>query len=92
VPVMPDNQSTTGDTVDLVAAQHDEIRSLFSQLEANGSADTLRSMRSAFETAERMAPTHPHPHGQESAIGDMAVGPFVAVVDKVGDALRPGKS
>ena len=55
-------------------------------------ADTLQSMRSAFETAERMAPTHPHPHGPESAIANVLVGPFVAVVDQVRDALRSGTS
>ena len=55
-------------------------------------ADTLQSMRTAFETAERMAPTHPHPPGPESALGNMLVGRFVAVVDKVRDALRSEKS
>lgn len=187
--VQPNSQSTTGDIVDLIAAQHDEIRNLFSQLESGGQgrtdtfeclvrllavhetaeeeivypalrkaggegqavaearkaeedeaktllsdlerigvdgegfdsqlatvrmavlehaaaeerdvfpllrqsldADTLHSMRSAFEAAERMAPTHPHPHGPESALGNMIVGPFVAVVDKVRDALRSGKA
>jgi hypothetical protein len=49
-------------------------------------------MRTSLEAAEAMAPTHPHPHGAESAVGNMVVGPFVAVVDKVRDALRSRKS
>jgi hypothetical protein len=34
-----------------------------------------------------MAPTHPHPHGPTSGIGNQLVGPFVAMVDKVRDKL-----
>ena len=45
-------------------------------------------MRTALEKAEKMAPTHPHTHGPESAIGNMIVGPFVAVADRVRDAIR----
>jgi hypothetical protein len=35
-----------------------------------------------------MAPTHAHPHGPNSAIGNMVVGPFAAMVDKVRDKLK----
>jgi hemerythrin superfamily protein len=41
-----------------------------------------------LRTAEATAPTHPHPHGPESAIGNLVVGPFVAIADRVRDALR----
>lgn len=51
------------------------------------SADQLASLANAFEAAEAAAPTHPDPHGPESAAGNMLIGPFVAIVDKVRDAL-----
>jgi hemerythrin superfamily protein len=50
--------------------------------------DVLRRMTSQLKMAEWMAPTHPHPHGPEGAIGNVLVGPFVSVVDRVRDALR----
>jgi hypothetical protein len=118
VSVMPENQSTTGDVVDLLLEQHEKIgidgegfdaqletvrlavldhaaaekREVFPLLRQSMDAETLRSMRNALEAAEAMAPTHPHPHGPESAIGNLIVGPFVAVVDKVRDALPSGKA
>lgn len=61
---------------------------VFPHLRQSLDSEKLRSMRSALETAEKMAPTHPHPHGPESAIGNMVVGPFVAIADRVRDALR----
>jgi hemerythrin superfamily protein len=69
-----------------------EEREVFPLLRQSLDPETLEKMRTSFETAEAMAPTHPHPHGPESAAGNMLVGPFVAVVDKVRDALRSGKS
>ncbi len=81
------------ETVRLAVFDHAaaEEREVFPLLRRSMDADTLRSMKSALEAAEAMAPTHPHPHGPESAIGNLLVGPFVAVVDKVRDALRGGK-
>jgi hypothetical protein len=38
--------------------------------------------------AEALAPTHPHPRGPDSALGNIAVGPMVAVGDRTRDALR----
>ena len=75
----------------LAHAQNEE-REVFPRLRQSLDADALRSMRIALETAEAMAPTHPHPHGPESALGNILVGPFVAVVDKVRDALRSRKT
>jgi hemerythrin superfamily protein len=46
----------------------------------------LRRMRKAVAFAESVAPTRPHP-GVESAAGNMLAGPFVAMVDRVRDAL-----
>lgn len=69
-----------------------EEREVFPRLRQTLDAEELQGMRTALEVAERMAPTHPHPHGPESAVGNLLVGPFVAVVDRVRDALRGGKA
>lgn len=65
-----------------------EEQQVFPRLRETQTPDRLESMARAVEMAEKTAPTHPHPHGPESATGNMAVGPFVAVVDRVRDALR----
>jgi hemerythrin superfamily protein len=59
----------------------------FPMLEAGVPADKLRQMAKAIRTAEKLAPTHPHPHGPSGAIGTTLVGPVVGLVDKVRDAL-----
>lgn len=71
-------------------AQREE-EEVFPLLRGSLEPEKLEKMRAALERAERMAPTHPHPHGPESALGNMVVGPFVAVADRVRDALRGGK-
>jgi hemerythrin superfamily protein len=76
----------------VLAHAESEERDVFPRLRQALDADALESMKSSLETAERMAPTHPHPHGPESAIGNVVVGPFVAVADRVRDALRGGKA
>jgi hypothetical protein len=68
-------------------AQNEE-REIFPLLRSSQSPEQLAKMAQSVELAERTAPTHPHPHGPESAIGNTLVGPFVAVVDRVRDALR----
>ena len=65
-----------------------EEREVFPLLRRALDDDKRRSMRSALEAAERMAPTHPHPHAPESAVGNLVTGPFVAVVDRVRDAIK----
>lgn len=50
--------------------------------------EASQAMTSLLQVAEDMAPTHPHPHGPESALGNMIVGPFVSVADRVRDTLR----
>lgn len=82
-----DAQLQTFRTAVLAHAENEE-REVFPLLRRSLDADKLSSMRSALEMAEKMAPTHPHPHGPESALGNMVVGPFVAVVDRVRDAIR----
>jgi len=64
-----------------------EESEIFPLLEANVDRQELEQMAEALLVAEEMAPTHPHPHGPESALGNLMVGPFVAVADKVRDKL-----
>ena len=65
-----------------------EEAEVFPFLDQGMSDEELRTMADTFEVLEAMAPTHPHPHGPESALGNLAVGPFVAMVDKVRDAIK----
>jgi hemerythrin superfamily protein len=68
-------------------AQNEE-REIFPLLRQTQSPEQLAKMAESLEAAERVAPTHPHPHGPDSAAGNMAVGPFVGIVDRIRDALR----
>jgi len=57
-------------------------------LQRTQSEEQLRKMASAFEVAEKAAPTHAHPHTGTSAVSNMVTGPAVAMIDRVRDALR----
>ena len=49
-------------------------------------------MATGVRAGESLGPTHPHPRGPESAVGNILFGPFVAMVDRVRDAIRkPGR-
>jgi hemerythrin superfamily protein len=65
-----------------------EEHELFPILEQHCDTETLQKMAQRILKAEKMAPTHPHPHGPNSAMGNMVVGPFAAMVDKVRDAMH----
>lgn len=64
-----------------------EQQNVFPFLEQHVQGSTLIEMADLIVTAESMAPTHPHSHGPESALGNLVVGPFVAMVDKVRDKI-----
>jgi hemerythrin superfamily protein len=70
----------------LAHAEAEEAK-VFPQLEAHVDAEKLQKMADGIRTAEKLAPTHPHPHGPSGAIGNTLVGPLVGLVDKVRDAL-----
>jgi hemerythrin superfamily protein len=57
-------------------------------LERTQDEEMLDRMGRAVQIAQRLAPTHPHPHGPDSALGNFAVGPLAAVIDRTRDALR----
>ena len=85
----PDFRSKLGAFKDLVLAHaENEEGEVFPKLRSSHSHDQLVTMGRAVKAAESFAPTHPHPHGPDSAAGNMAVGPFVAVADRVRDAIR----
>jgi hemerythrin superfamily protein len=62
----------------------------FARLGAILAPERLERMRKAAMVAESLAPTRPHP-GMESAMGNLLIGPFVAMVDRTRDILS-GKS
>ncbi len=51
----------------------------------------LQNLVSLFHGAEKTAPTHPHPKGPESAVGNLIVGPFAAIADRARDAIREAR-
>lgn len=65
-----------------------EEREVFPLLERTIDEQQLRRMASALKVAEGVAPTHPHKRAPESLVGNVVVGPFVAIVDRVRDAIR----
>jgi hemerythrin superfamily protein len=74
--------------------QHAEAEesTVFPLLESQVSREKLLDMAESIEFAERMAPTHPHPHGPDSAIGNLLVGPFASMIDRVRDKMAERKS
>lgn len=50
-------------------------------------AERLRALATTAQVAASVAPTHPHP-GVESAVANLTLGPSLAIVDRVRDAVR----
>jgi hemerythrin superfamily protein len=73
---------------DVLAHAQAEEEEVFPLLTEVADAERLKGMTKVLEAAEGMAPTHPHKTAPESAMGNLLVGPFVAMVDRVRDALR----
>ena len=65
-----------------------EEREVFPRLKEEIDADERRKMTQALLAAEAIAPTHAHRLAPESALGNLVVGPFVAMVDRVRDAIK----
>jgi hemerythrin superfamily protein len=51
-----------------------------------------RRMGSIFDIAKATAPTHAHALAPESATGNLVIGPVVALMDRVRDAIRDARS
>jgi hypothetical protein len=70
----------------LAHARYEE-RYEFPLLRRKVPAARLRTLAAAVRAAQTTAPTRPHPRAQ-SAKGNLAVGPALAVIDRVRDAIR----
>ncbi|MGC4807922.1 hemerythrin domain-containing protein [Micromonospora sp. DT233] len=70
----------------LTHARYEE-RYEFPLLRQHVPADRLRALATAVRAAEATAPTRPHPSAQ-TAKGNLAAGPALAVIDRVRDAMR----
>ena len=66
-------------------AEHEESAE-FPALAATESADDLDKLYHRIETAEKTAPTHPHPSATTTS-RNLVLGPFAAMADRVRDAL-----
>ena len=71
----------------LAHAQHEE-QDEHPKLARSVDAKKLESLARVFRSAENTAPTHAHSMSPESATGNIAVGPFVAIADRARDAIR----
>jgi hemerythrin superfamily protein len=60
----------------------------FLRLRGAVDADTLRRMTGALKAAETAAPTRPHRNAPESAVGNVLMGPPMALFDRARDAVR----
>jgi hemerythrin superfamily protein len=58
----------------------------FPLVQEHQSADDLAALGEHLATAEKMAPTHPHPSARTTT-ANIVLGPFAAMVDRVRDAL-----
>ena len=71
----------------LTHAEHEELRE-HPKLRSHVDADKRERAASMFRTAEKIGPTHAHKMAPESATGNIFVGMFVSVADRVRDAIR----
>ena len=70
----------------VIAHAEAEEREEFERLGSYLDPSRLELLRKAVEVAEQLAPTRPHP-GVESAMANLLVGPFAAMIDRARDAL-----
>jgi len=64
-----------------------EEREEFPAVRNGRTEDQLKTMGHRLETAEKAAPTHPHPAAAGSPAAQWAVGPFASMVDRVKDTI-----
>jgi hemerythrin superfamily protein len=75
----------------VLAHAESEEREEFAALSDKLDTSRLEKMRKAAEFAESIAPTRPHA-GVESAMANLLIGPFAAMVDRVRDAIGASTS
>jgi hemerythrin superfamily protein len=88
-PDAPDFPAKFDDFRRAVLAHADaEEREILPRLRDAADQKRLEGLGTAFTAAKAMAPTHPHPHSPESAIGNIVVGPAVAIMDRTRDVIK----
>ncbi|MEU0060662.1 hypothetical protein [Streptomyces sp. NPDC006334] len=86
------------DVVGILPRQHARIRALFEEvrgaegarfaaLEGGCTPEQRQTMGRRLLTAERAAPTHPHPTAAGSPVLQWTPGPFASLLDRDRDAL-----
>jgi hemerythrin superfamily protein len=65
-----------------------EEREELPELRTAADDDSRRRMAKIYHTAKSVAPTHAHKMAPESATGNVLIGPVVALMDRVRDAIR----
>lgn len=69
-------------------AEHEESEE-FPRIRAARTEDQLEHMGRRLRTAEKIAPTHPHPSTAGSPAAQWTIGPVASIIDRVRDAVRP---
>lgn len=59
----------------------------FPKVEAAQGRVQLEVLGKAYEAAKAVAPTHPHPSTPNTAVANVLVGPYAAVIDRARDAI-----
>lgn len=65
-----------------------EEEQILPRLEKIDDKRMLEGLAGAFAAAKAVAPTHPHKTAPESAIGNVVMGPAVAIMDRVRDVAQ----
>lgn len=65
-----------------------EEQEVLPELRRTQKPEALAKMATAFELAEKAAPTHAHPNAGTSATSHLIAGPALAIMDHVRDALH----
>ncbi|KLL10642.1 MULTISPECIES: hemerythrin domain-containing protein [Protofrankia] len=68
-------------------AEHEESEE-FPRVRAARTEDQLEHMGRRLRTAEKIAPTHPHPSTAGSPAAQWTVGPVASIIDRARDAVR----
>jgi hemerythrin superfamily protein len=73
---------------DVLSHAEQEEQTELAELRELVDPEERQKMGALFFVAKSVAPTHAHKAAPESALGNIVVGPFVAIVDRVRDTIR----
>ncbi len=70
--------------------EHAELEeaTAFAMLREQLDTDELMKLGRRYQMAKQAAPTHPHPHAPNTPPGNVFLGPIVALVDNIRDAVK----